>query len=103
MKTPPSTTTIRVKSTSTNAVEMVGDNIMKLLHDQLENGTVWNVEVASGMQDLVICTPNPSRNEDCKQLYPRIAVDQYAAAAIMRGADLMAVGVIGLDFGEKLG
>ena len=98
--TPPSCTTLRIKDLLDHPVdESIGEDILALLKEQESDHFKWILEKSSGMNDIVVIRPNPSVNQSCKQLYPRIAVDQFAASAIMRGADLMAVGVIGLDYG----
>ena len=81
--------------------ESIGEDVLSLLKAQERDNFKWILEKPKGMDDIVVIRPSHSVNESCKQLYPRIAVDQYAASAIMRGADLMAVGVIGLDYGNE--
>lgn len=67
-----------------------------------QNDVKWTLQNMECMNDLVVLSPNASINRECENKYPRIAVDQHAASAIMRGADLMAVGVIGIDCGREL-
>ena len=106
--TPPRDTTIRVRLSTEELKQGVKPSeklkgpIMDTIAQQEAQGCRWQVEEANFMDDVVVLHPDPSYNENCTRSYPRIAVDQYAAAAIMRGADLMAVGVIGLDYGTEL-
>ena len=100
--TPPTCTTIRIKHLVNQSIEdTLGKNIISLLKQQETSGFTWNIEVSNELKDLIILRPSITINKQCKQIYPRVAVDQYAAASIMRGADLMGVGVIGLDYGEE--
>lgn len=100
---PPSCTTIRVKGREDggglDARQALGPGILELLEAQKSEELHWKVEEApAGMRDLIILRPQPPINQFCCQKHPRVAVDQHAAAAIMRGADLMAVGVIGVEY-----
>ena len=55
----------------------------------------------TSVPDIVLIRPIPNQNQNIQFPHARVAVDQYAASAILRGADLMAVGVLGVDFGTS--
>ena len=97
-------TTIRLnysKEQLTSQATTIPKVIVERVEEYSTNGQVWNAEILETVPDIVLIRPETTQNNTIEYNHPRVAVDQYAASAILRGADLMAVGVLGVDFGTS--